>query len=70
MRFSSDMEAHMADNTTTQTAETWAEEIARLGREIGERQARLQFLLCGDPRKSVTVPTLSQEDLWNLYVRS
>ncbi len=58
------------DNRSTQTTETWAEEVARLGREIGERQARLQFLLCGDPRESVTVPTLSQEQLWSLYVRS
>ncbi len=31
-------------------AETVAEEIARLQREIGERQSRLQFLVLGDPR--------------------
>jgi hypothetical protein len=35
--------------------ETWAQEIARLGREIVEGQARLQFLLCGDPRESAAV---------------
>lgn len=33
--------------------ETVAEEIARLRREIGERQSRLQFLVCGDPRVGV-----------------
>jgi hypothetical protein len=53
-----------------QTTETWAEEVARLGREIAERQARLERLICGDPRERVTVPPLSQEDLWRLYVRS
>ena len=31
-------------------SETKAEEIARLRREIGERQTRLQFLVLGDPR--------------------
>lgn len=34
--------------------ETNAEEISRLHREIGERQARLQFLVLGDPRIGVT----------------
>lgn len=37
--------------------ETWAEEIARLQLEIGERQMRLQRLVCGDPSVRVTVPT-------------
>lgn len=34
--------------------ETTAEEIARLRREIGERQFRLQFLVLGDPRVGVS----------------
>lgn len=38
--------------------ETWAEEVKRLQREIAERQARLMFLVCGDPRQSVTVQTI------------
>lgn len=40
-------------------AETWTEEVARLQREIAERQSRLQFLVLGDPRVSVTMPTVS-----------
>lgn len=36
--------------------ETFAEEVARLNREIGQRQVRLQYLVCGDPRVRVTVP--------------
>ena len=35
-------------------AETVIEEISRLRREIGERQMRLQFLVCGDPSKGVS----------------
>ncbi len=34
--------------------ETKTEEIARLHHEIGERQSRLQFLVCGDPRIGVS----------------
>jgi hypothetical protein len=41
-----------------QRQETVAEEIVRLQREIAERQARLQFLVCGDPRQCVGVPTI------------
>ncbi len=37
--------------------ETFAEEVSRLQREIGQRQMRLQYLVCGDPRIRVTVPT-------------
>lgn len=37
--------------------ESWADEVARLRREIGEREARLRHLILGDPRKRVTVPT-------------
>lgn len=36
------------------SGETVAEEIARLQREIGERQLRLQRLVLGDPTKSVS----------------
>ena len=36
-------------------AETWAEEVQRLQREIADRQARLQHLVLGDPRVSVGV---------------
>lgn len=41
---------------TPPARETWAEEVQRLQREIAERQSRLQYLICGDPRQSVTVP--------------
>lgn len=34
--------------------ETRAEEIARLQREIGERQARLAYLVLGDQSECVT----------------
>jgi hypothetical protein len=40
----------------TEERETWAQEVARLRREIAERQARLQFLVLGDQTKMVTVP--------------
>lgn len=36
--------------------ETLAEEVTRLNREIGQRQLRLQHLVCGDPRVGVTIP--------------
>lgn len=39
-------------NVTNRT-ETYADEIARLQREIAERQARLNFLLLGDQSKGV-----------------
>lgn len=42
--------------------ETFAEEIARLQREIGQRQWRLQYLVCGDPRVRVTVPVAPAPD--------
>jgi hypothetical protein len=35
-------------------AETWAEEVTRLQREIGERQARLHFLVLGDQSKGIS----------------
>jgi hypothetical protein len=35
-------------------SETMAEEIARLQREIVERQMRLQYLVCGDQREAVS----------------
>lgn len=37
--------------------ETKAEKIARLQREIGERQAELAVLICGDPHKTVIWPS-------------
>lgn len=37
-------------------AETWAEEVARLRREIAERQARLHYLVLGDQTQGVSVP--------------
>jgi hypothetical protein len=37
-------------------AETWAEEVARLQREIAERQARLAHLVLGDQRVGVGLP--------------
>lgn len=36
--------------------ETFTEEVARLQREISQRQWRLQYLVCGDPGARVTVP--------------
>jgi len=39
-----------------QEDETPAQEIARLQREIGERQARLSFLVLGDPIYGVVFP--------------
>lgn len=36
--------------------ETKAEKIARLQREIGERQAELAVLICGDQVTRVTLP--------------
>lgn len=41
--------------------ETLTQEIARLQREIGERQLRLQRLVCGDPRRGVHVPAAPPE---------
>lgn len=34
--------------------ESWAEEIARLRREIAERQMRLEALVLGDPRVGIS----------------
>jgi hypothetical protein len=34
--------------------ESWAEEVARLRREIAERQTRLEFLVLGDQRIGVS----------------
>lgn len=39
----------------TLPAESWAEEVARLRREIGERQMRLEALVLGDPRVGVSM---------------
>ena len=36
-------------------AETWAEEVARLRREIAERESRLRLLVLGDQRVRVTM---------------
>jgi hypothetical protein len=41
------------------TRETRAEEIARLQKEIADRQLRLQLLVCGDPMKCVSMPAHS-----------
>lgn len=38
----------------TQRHETWAEEVARLQREIGDRQRRLHFLVLGDQSKGIS----------------
>ena len=38
-------------------SETWAEEVIRLRREIAERQARLDFLIMGNPMECVHMPT-------------
>lgn len=35
--------------------EGFSEKVARLQREIGERTAELQSLVCGDPRQSVYI---------------
>ncbi len=51
------------DKPSTQMTETWAEEVARLGREIAERQRRLQQLICGDPRVRVEVPNRLPTDI-------
>lgn len=40
----------------TPPQETFADEVARLNREIGQRQLRLQWLVCGDPSVRVHVP--------------
>lgn len=42
--------------------ETFAGKIARLNREIGEREAELQLLVCGDPMKGVSFPAHSEEE--------
>lgn len=36
-------------------SETYVEEVARLQREIAERQIRLQRLILGDPTQGVTL---------------
>lgn len=36
-------------------SETFAEEVARLQREIGERQMRLSYLVLGDQTKCVSM---------------
>lgn len=43
------------------TQETVSVEIARLQKEISERQERLWFLVYGDPRKTVSAPPCTQE---------
>jgi hypothetical protein len=40
-------------------AETMAEEVARLQREIAERQGRLAALVLGDQRQAVTGSTVT-----------
>lgn len=50
----------MTADTPAATAETPAEEIARLQREIAERQSRLLFLVLGDQRKGVHIPPQEQ----------
>ena len=42
------------------TPETWAEKVARLQREIVERQAELARLVCGDPNRRVEVPVVDE----------
>lgn len=54
-----DVDALPADDGAPETP---AEEIARLQREIGARQSRLQFLVLGDQRKSFHVPIGSPPD--------
>jgi hypothetical protein len=43
----------MVDEVVPTVPETRAEEIARLQREIGMRQMRLQYLVLGDPMEGV-----------------
>jgi len=45
-----------------QPKETFAEEVARLQREISQRQLWLQYLVCGDPGIMVTFPTATAPD--------
>jgi hypothetical protein len=49
--------------------ETWAEEVARLRREIAVRQSRLQYLILGDQTKGVSLSCNTAMFLYNDHMR-